>query len=107
VEVAHDIGLAGQRQAAELRQREAQLAALRELRRTEGEQQLELRRRQDAQQREHLEALRALGVDLTAYLTQARADRVIEVRGSSRTHVHLDPQPPNGPAKDGREQPTA
>jgi hypothetical protein len=35
--------------------------------------------------------LRELGVDLTAFLTQARADRVIELRGGNKqTHVHLD-----------------
>ncbi len=100
VEVEHDLGLAAKRQAQELRQREAQAAAAREMRRQEGELQLELRRRQDTEQREHLAALRELGVDLTAYLTQARADRVIEVRGGARTHVHLEPQPSNGPAKD-------
>jgi len=38
-----------------------------------------------------LDALRNLGVDLTAYLTQSRADRVIELRGGgSGTHVHLE-----------------
>ncbi len=31
------------------------------------------------------------GVDLTAYLTQGRADRVIELRGGNGpTHLHLD-----------------
>ena len=71
-----------------------------EQRRLESELQAEVRRRHDAHMREHLAALRELGVDLTAYLTQARADRVIEVRGGSRTHVHLEPQQANGPAKD-------
>ena len=34
-----------------------------------------------------------MGVDLTAYLTQYRADRVIELRGpqGGTTHLHLDP----------------
>jgi hypothetical protein len=100
-EVEHDLGLAAKRQAQELRQREAQQAAVREMRRLEGDQQLELRRRQDAEQRQHLSALRELGVDLTAYLTQTRADRVIEVRGGSRTHVHLEPQQSNSSAKPG------
>jgi hypothetical protein len=107
VEVEHDLGLAARRQAQELRQREAQQVAARELRRLEGEQQLDLRRRQDAEQREHLAALRELGVDLTAYLTQARADRVIEVRGGSRTHVHLEPQQGNGPARERPGGPSA
>jgi hypothetical protein len=92
VEVEHDLALAQKRQEAELRQRQAQQASARELRRLEGDLNLEMRRRQDEQQREHLAALREMGVDLTAYLTQARADRVIEVRGGSRTHLHLEPQ---------------
>jgi len=29
-------------------------------------------------------------VNLTEYLTQGRADRVIELRGATGTHVHLD-----------------
>jgi hypothetical protein len=90
-EVEHDLELARRRQEAELRQREAQQASVREQRRQEADQQLTLRQRQDAQQREHLAELRNLGVDLTAYLTQARADRVIELRGAAGTHVHLDP----------------
>lgn len=37
-------------------------------------------------------ALRKLDGDLTAYVTQGRADRVIELRGSNGSaHVHLDP----------------
>jgi hypothetical protein len=91
-EVEHDLELQRRRQEAELRQREAQEAFGRERLRLESELQLALRRSQDAEQREHLSALRDLGVDLTAYLTQARADRVIELRGTAGTHVHLDPQ---------------
>jgi hypothetical protein len=47
--------------------------------------------------------LRALGVDLTAYLTQSRADRVIELRGPrGATHLHLDParRPDGTPSAD-------
>jgi hypothetical protein len=51
---------------------------------------LAVRRGFDGQQRDHLAALRELGVDLTAFLTQARADQVIELRGGGRPHVHLD-----------------
>jgi hypothetical protein len=89
-EVEHELELARKRQEAEMRQREAQQAFVRETRRLEAEWQLELRQRQDAEQREHLVALRDLGVDLTAFLTQARADRVIELRGTASPHVHLD-----------------
>jgi hypothetical protein len=79
-EVAHDLELARQRQEADLRGKEAHATVAREQRRREAEQ-----------QREHLAALREMGVDLTAYLTQARADRVIELRGASGAHLHLDP----------------
>ncbi len=43
--------------------------------------------------RAHLAELHRLGVDPTAYLTQNRADCVIELRGSrgGATHLHLDP----------------
>ncbi len=43
----------------------------------------------DRQVQAHLAALAGLGVDLTRYLTQARADRLIEVRGASASHLHL------------------
>jgi hypothetical protein len=91
-EVEHDLELARRRHEADVRQRESLYAQHREQRRLEAEQALGLRQKQDGQQREHLTALRDLGVDLTAYLTQARADKVIELRGSTQgTHVHLEP----------------
>jgi hypothetical protein len=92
-EVEHDLDLARRRQEAALRQRESQQVLIREQRRLEAEVQLEVRRRQDAELREHVTALRELGVDLTAYLTQARADRVIELRGNAPAHLHVDPAP--------------
>jgi hypothetical protein len=57
---------------------------------------LEHRKRQDAHEREHLAELRRLDVDLTAYLTQSRADQVIELRGpqTGPTHIHLDSSRP-------------
>jgi hypothetical protein len=90
-EVEHDLELAGKRQGAELRQRGEQESSRRERLRLEADLQAIIRRAQDGQQREHLAALRELGVDLTAYLTQARADRVIELRGAAGTHVPLGP----------------
>ncbi|MBI3464189.1 MAG: hypothetical protein HY000_14205 [Planctomycetes bacterium] len=42
------------------------------------------------EQRERAVALRDLGVDLTTYLTQGRADQIIELRGAANAHVHLD-----------------
>jgi hypothetical protein len=104
-EVAHDLALAQKREEAEIRRQETRQSALRELRRLEQARQLDARRQQDGQQREHLAALRDLSVDLTAYLTQARADQVIELRGSSGHHVHLEPRAaairPGGPPEDG------
>ena len=47
---------------------------------------------EDARQQAHLTRLAELGVDLTALLTQGRADRVIELRGGGEaTHVHVAP----------------
>ncbi|QEG31776.1 hypothetical protein GobsT_66200 [Gemmata obscuriglobus] len=48
--------------------------------------------RTDERQRAHLGRLKELGVDLTALLTQGRADRVIELRGGQGVspHLHLD-----------------
>jgi hypothetical protein len=76
VEVDHEMELGGRKQEAELRG-------------------------QEARRRDHLMALRDLGVDLTAYLTQGRADRVIEVRGSNGpAHLHLDQaREPDGPRR--------
>jgi len=89
-EAVHDMELAHRRQEAELKQREAAYALNREQRRQDAELQHEIRVRQAAQQREHLAVLRDMGVDLTEYLTQGRADRVIELRGDSHPHIHLD-----------------
>jgi hypothetical protein len=103
-EVEHDLELARKRQEAELRQRGEQEAFQRERVRLEADLQSAIRRTQDGQQREHLSALRELGVDLTAYLTQARADRVIELRGAGGAHVHLDPQRGRRPGVKGDGQ---
>ena len=91
-EVAHDLELARTKQDADLRDREARLAFERQQRQREAELHQGIQSQRDTQQRAHLAALRDLDVDLTAYLTQARADRVIELRGpKGATHVHLDP----------------
>jgi hypothetical protein len=90
-EVEHELELARTKQEAELRDREARLSFLREQKGMETELAQRIRTQRDVQRREHLAALRDLGVDLTSYLTQSRADRVIELRGTrGATHVHLD-----------------
>jgi hypothetical protein len=92
-EVGHQLELDQTKLAAGMRAKDSQCAFRREQQRLESEIRLEYRKRQDAHEREHLAELRRLGVDLTAYLTQSRADRVFELRGShgSTTHFHLDP----------------
>ncbi len=68
----------------------------RQQKRLDKEQQRALEQAQNQQIAENLERLRELGVDLTRYLTQGRADRVIELRGGNReTHLHLSEEFPD------------
>ena len=86
-----EIELQRKRQEAELRAEEARGTLRRSQAELDTEQEDAAKGVQDARQREHLQALKDLGVDLTKFLTQARADRVIEVRGAhdGDTHLHL------------------
>lgn len=74
---------------------ERELEALnREFERKEGRLDAEARRAQrdasEAARLAHLRQLSDMGVDLTRYLTQGRADQVLELRGSANgAHVHL------------------
>lgn len=92
VEVETEIEQARKRQEAERQQKEAERTAAREQHRRDAETEQELRRQADDRQRQHLGALKEMGVDLTAFLTQGRADRVIELRGGkgASPHIHLD-----------------
>ena len=91
-EVAHQLELDKRKQEADLQAREALSNFQRQQQQLASEYQLEHHTRQDAHERDHLAELRRMGVDLTAYLTQSRADQVIELRGphDNTTHVHLD-----------------
>jgi hypothetical protein len=92
IEVEAEIELSRRRQEAELQQKESERTAAREQHRRDAEAEIELRRQADDRQRQHLAALKEMGVDLTAYLTQGRADRVIELRGAGKglsPHLHL------------------
>jgi MshEN domain len=97
-EVEAELELARRRAEADLKAKEAARTALRQQRRPDAEAEAEVRTAVDTRQREHLAGLKEMGVDLTAYLTQGRADRVIELRGASGTHVHLDRVEGNGHA---------
>jgi Type II secretion system (T2SS), protein E, N-terminal domain len=95
-EVAHQLELDQKKHDAEMRARDAQATFQREQQRLDAQLRVEHRIRQDQHLREHLAELHRMGVDLTAYLTQNRADRVIELRGSQggAAHLHLDPSHP-------------
>jgi hypothetical protein len=95
-EVEAELELTRRRAEADLRGKEAARSALREQRRADAEAAAGTRAAADARQREHLAGLKDMGVDLTAYLTQGRADRVIELRGANGTHVHVDRIEGNG-----------
>ena len=97
-EVEAELELTRRRSEAELKAKEAARAAMRQQRRADAEAETEVRTAIDTRQREHLAGLKEMGVDLTAYLTQGRADRVIELRGATGTHVHLDRVEGNGHA---------
>lgn len=92
-EVAQELALARKTQEAELEREKARRLFEREQRLAEEQQRAAEKERSLSRERAHLDALKALGVDLTALLTQGRADQVIELRGgeSSRPHLHLPP----------------
>ncbi len=91
-EVEHDLEMKRRRNDEELRQQERQGNFLRQQRRAEEELAVELQQRRDEQKQAHLAALQSMNVNLTEYLTQARADQIIEVRGSggASPQLHLD-----------------
>jgi hypothetical protein len=97
-EVEAELELTRRRAEADLRAKEAVRSASRLQRRADADAEAETQAAIDARQREHLAGLKEMGVDLTAYLTQGRADRVIELRGANGTHVHLDRVEGNGHA---------
>ena len=92
IEVDSELEMSRKRQEADARQKEADRTAAREHRRRDAETEQEVKRQTEERTRQHLSALKDMGVDLTAFLTQGRADRVIELRGrgANTAHVHLD-----------------
>ncbi|MBC7815376.1 MAG: hypothetical protein IAG10_00590, partial [Planctomycetaceae bacterium] len=90
-EVQHDLELSRQRGEADLVQLERTKAFAREQMAAEARVRDEIERQAHTRSQTHLNVLKEMGVDLTAYLTQNRADRVIELRGANTAHVHVDP----------------
>ena len=90
----HEIQMVGQRREAELDHQRKQREFAREQAAHDAAKRREEAIAQQEAQRAHLEALRELGVDLTALLTHSRADKIIELRGSNENavapHLHID-----------------
>jgi hypothetical protein len=97
-EVEHDLELGRKKLDSDLHSQESLRAFGREQVRLDAERRAQEQQREHSQLREHLSALRGLGVDLTSYLTQNRADRIIEIRGQggSSTHLHLEQSAADG-----------
>lgn len=94
-EVEQDIKIQGRKLEAELASEQSRRNIAREQARLDAEQEERVVRARDAVQREHLAEIARLGVDLTKFLTQGRADQVIELRGSGAAgaQVHLPASP--------------
>jgi hypothetical protein len=89
-ETDHEIAQGRRRREADLEAERARQTFLREQQKLDADQDGAITRAREAERRAHLAALRELGVDLTALLTQSRADQVIELRGGAEgAHVHL------------------
>ena len=91
-EIDHDLEMKRRQGEAELQQQRLNAEFQRDQKRAEEQLTIEMRRQSDEQKQQHLEALRSMKVDLTDYLTQGRADQIIEVRGESKAapQLHLD-----------------
>ena len=104
-EIEHDILLQEKRNSSKNAALEKKLELQREQKRKNAKLQTEIVARQNEESRAHLEHLGNMGVDLTEYLTQGRADQVIELRGNGddrRTpHLHIK-QKSNG--KDAKKR---
>ncbi len=87
---AYEIAAREKQRVADLADAQARSTFEREQKSLNDAQRLQADRAVHQEERARLAALRELGVDLTKLLTQARADRVIEVRGAQQTHVHLE-----------------
>ena len=85
----HGLELSRERQESELTTQRHELEFDLEQQQRRREQEQSLEQSQQTLIQGHLSALATLGVDLTAYLTQSRADHVVELRGDTPTAPHL------------------
>ncbi len=91
-EARHTMELAREKSTAALDVRREQAQFLRQKKLDDARTEEEATRILQGVQLDHLRAIAGLGVDLTRYLTQSRADRVIEFRNAAAVspQVHLD-----------------
>ncbi|MDB5384480.1 MAG: hypothetical protein JWM11_126 [Planctomycetaceae bacterium] len=89
-EVRHELELNRLRSKSELEIKETQHVFVRDQRLADAKVRDAADRIAAAQQQSHFSALREMGVDLTSYLTQNRADQVFEFRGQAAPQVHVD-----------------
>jgi hypothetical protein len=90
LDAQHELELEHLKREAQNKSLQANATLVREQARLDAEAHHAQASQEDLRQREHLAALKDLGVDLTAFLTRGRPDRVIELRGSDNaTHLHL------------------
>ena len=93
-EMEHDLELQRRRHDEKLTNEQKSAQSRREERQQESELQLNIQKSRDARKQTHLAILNELGVNLTEYLTQNRADQIIELRGrdGANSHFHSDAQ---------------
>ena len=103
-EIEHDILLQEKRNESENVALEQKQNLQREQKRKNAQLQSEIVSRQNADAQAHLEQLGNMGVELTQYLTQGRADQVIEMRTNGdgqRPHLHINQE---GKPKQSKKQ---
>ncbi len=89
-EIQHSLEMEEKKRTADLLHAQRQVDFERARRDADDQQREGSVRRQHQLQQEHFSALKNMGVDLTAFLTQNRADQVIELRGQrSSPHLHI------------------
>ncbi|MEZ6042449.1 MAG: hypothetical protein R3C20_18265 [Planctomycetaceae bacterium] len=89
-EVQHAIEMDQKKRVADLEHAERQREFERRQREATDQQREAAMQRVNQIQQQHLVSLKQMGVDLTAYLTQNRADQVIELRGQATSpQLHL------------------
>ncbi len=101
-ETRHLMELASEKADADLQIRERQLESQRRQWLADSQTRAETERVLHAELEAFYDRLRGMGVDLTAFLTQNRADNVIELRGgAAQPHLHLERRAAMNGAKSG------